>query len=98
MIEAPPACECGRVWRTYTYAPCHKDECWECDLFDAVLDYGRVHGEAHDDVDEVVSWKCAHGTGYDLLCRACGAWVSGWGIGAAGFGELCECVNEVAGR
>lgn len=88
--------ECGRVWRTYTYTPCDKDgDCWECDMF-ALIDHPREHGEAHDDADEVASYQCAHGVEYDVLCRGCGAKVSGWGMGAAGFGELCGCDNEVA--
>lgn len=86
--------ECGRPWRTYTYVPCDKpDDCWECDLLSvANPEYDGKHpDDIHDDVDEVVAWRCPHGTMFDLNCRGCGSKVSGWGMGAAGFGELCGC-------
>jgi hypothetical protein len=43
------------------------------------------------DVDEVVARSCPHGTEYDELCKGCGHKVGMWGIGAAGFLELCGC-------
>ena len=62
--------------------------------------YGAI--QAHydpgpsDDVDEVVSWKCPHGTEWTLHCKGCGAEVDNWGMGAAGFRDLCGCENQVS--
>lgn len=86
---------CERVWRTWTFTPCDKDDCWECNL-STLIGHPREHFETHDDVVEVVSYQCPHGVEYDLLCKGCSTKVSGWGMGGIGFGEVCECVNEAA--
>lgn len=51
------------------------------------------HVDSDLDVDEVVARSCLHGTEYDQLCRGCGHKVGGWGVGSAGFLELCGCVG-----
>ncbi len=87
--------DCGRPWRIYSEpVPCPRPgDCWECDLFRDILgeEFDGTHADQVDDVDQAVSYQCPHGPEYSLLCRGCGARVSGWGAGAAGFGELCGC-------
>lgn len=86
---------CGRVWRTTTYVPCDSSACWGCDI-SASLGAERRHIDAmNEDADAVAVWKCAHGTEWSLRCRGCGHEVSNWGLGAAGFRELCGCENRV---
>lgn len=84
---------CGRVWRTYVETPCPKGgvDCWECDI-QVVLDIPvGVHRDAQDDAHEDISYRCLHGTEYVLRCKGCCAKVSGWGVGAAGFRDMCDC-------
>lgn len=86
--------QCGRVWRTYVDVACgNPGDCSECNFaFEILGEPQTTHREiVSEDFDEVVSYSCPHGTGYDWLCRGCGSKVGGWGIGAAGFGELCGC-------
>ena len=89
----PRACRnCGRLWGTYTSSPCTKPgDCWECDMFAIVDRPPGTHWELEVDVDEMVSYQCPHGTTWDQLCKGCGSKVGAWGVGAAGFGELCGC-------
>lgn len=95
----PKVCrDCDRPWGTYTPTPCPKPgDCWECDMF-AMIESEDVppgtHWDLELDVDEVVSYQCPHGTEWDQLCKGCGHKVGGWGMGAAGFGELCGCEED----
>lgn len=90
--------QCGRPWMVTMESPC------DCPPEDA--DGGGVrcidravfghHTDSEFDVVEVVARSCPHGTEYDQLCKGCGAWVGGWGVGAAGFLETCGCkIDEV---
>lgn len=88
--EAPPnrLCKgCSRPYATYVLRPCQGDFCIDCAIFDPA----ESHWEMERDVDLVASYKCPHGVEYVELCRGCGAKVGAWGVGAAGFGELCGC-------
>lgn len=81
---------CGRIWMTTFESPCDcppERSCIDRDIF-------GHHNNAEQDVDEVVARSCPHGQEYDQLCKGCGQRVSGWGIGAAGFLELCGCVPD----
>lgn len=83
--------KCDRVWMTTAESPCDcppEKSCLSRDLFEHHTDYDV-------DVDEVVARSCPHGTEYDQLCKGCGEKVSGWGVGAAGFLELCGCVPDL---
>lgn len=97
MRAESKSCEnCGKVWRSYTYTPCDKGpDCWECNMMSVGLrEPVTEHGEAHDDVREVETYRCPHGVAFSLFCTGCNHRVSGWGIGSAGFGELCGCSEE----
>lgn len=95
MSEIDSCPQCGTAWRTTIYVPCATPDCWECDL-SASLGAQRRHVDAmNEDAVAVAVWKCPHGTEWSLRCRGCGHEVSNWGVGAAGFGELCGCENGV---
>lgn len=88
-------CEnCDRVWRTTSESPCDcpPEEGPGIRCIERAL--GMDHHNSETDVDEVVARSCDHGVEYDLLCKGCGHKVSGWGVGAAGFLELCGCVPD----
>lgn len=87
---------CGRPWRTTTYILCDSADCCACDI-SASLGAGRRHIDAlNEDADAVAVWKCAHGTEWSLRCRDCRHEVSNWGMGTAGFRDLCGCENSIA--
>lgn len=80
--------------------PCDKGaDCWECNL---VPGGAPEHIDGIDtdfeDYGEVESYRCPHGVEWEWRCRGCGHVVGGWGVGSAGFGELCGCANESEGN
>lgn len=84
--------QCGRVYRRIVSTPCDcppDQPCIERDLF------GHHADSDGKDVDEAMSWRCPHGVEYAWSCRGCGHDLGGWGVGAAGFGELCGGENEI---
>ena len=89
--------KCGRTHTTYETVPCPSSgvDCFECDI-SVQLELGEAgtHTEVHRDVDEVPGYRCPHGSETDFLCKGCGHHVGGYGMGSAGFGDLCGCVED----
>ncbi|GGF39309.1 hypothetical protein GCM10007298_38750 [Williamsia phyllosphaerae] len=90
--RVPTRCQkCGRPWRTWFYERCDQGpDCWECGMEFRSVTKGW-HADYALDCVEVVAWSCPHGTMFEQRCHGCGVKVSAWGVGAAGFGELCGC-------
>lgn len=94
--EIEGRCEnCDRVWMTTAESPC---DCPPEEGAAAIRCLDRAllghHTDSDVNVDEVAARSCPHGTEYDQLCKGCGHKVGSWGVGAAGFLELCDCVAK----